>query len=112
MGIQELPENYESWLQHRQQHLKTDLAKSSYTIDLYRQYRRHLGLVRHWLLLQVQELVCPPRVKELLGLKANPVIPPAMLAYKFSRLIKADELIKAVFLPTQYKQEIKALDKN
>ncbi|MGB7785332.1 MAG: oxygenase MpaB family protein [Salinimicrobium sp.] len=112
MGIKQLPKNFDAWLDDRQQHLEQDLLESEFTTDLYRQYRKHLGPVRFWLLLQVQQMVCPPRVKELLGLKANPVIPPALLAYKFSRLLRADELIKAVFLPTQYKREIKALDRH
>lgn len=111
MGIEELPKHYDAWLQDRQRHLENDLLQSKYTTDLYRQYRRHLGPVRYWLLLQVQQLVCPQRVKDLLGLKTNLFIPPALLAYKLSRLLKADKLIKTVFLPKQYKQEIKALDR-
>lgn len=111
MGIDQLPGSYDDWLQDREQHLQKDLQKSDFTTDLYRQYRKHLGPVRYWLLLQVQQLVCPPKVKQLLGLKANPAVPPALLAYKLSRSLRADELIKAVFLPAQYKQEIKALDR-
>lgn len=110
MGIEDLPLNYEAWLQDRKGHLQNDLQKSDFTIDLYRQYRKHLGPIRYWLLLQVQQLVCPWRVKQLLELQANPVIPPALLAYKLSRLLKADALIKSVFLPSEYKQEIRDLD--
>ena len=112
MKIARLPHSYEEWLQDRQRHLENDLQKSKYSTDLYLQYRKHLGPVRFWLLLRVQELVCPQRVKELLDLKAHAAIPPALLAYKFSRLLQIDEFIKTMFLPSEYRQEIKALDRS
>lgn len=110
MTIQDLPGTYREWLPDRARHLQNNLAKGPYTVDLYKQYRKHIGGMRYWLLLQVQQLICPGRVRELLGLRPNPVIPPALSAYKLSRLLRADRLLKALFLPPDYKQEIRALD--
>ena len=110
MGIEDLPQHYEEWVPARKQHMEEDLAESRYSKDLYRQYRKHLGPVRYWFLLQVQELVCPPRVKELLGLKSNLIIPPALAAYKAGRLIKLDYFFKSLLLPEDYKEQIRELD--
>jgi hypothetical protein len=111
MHIRDLPETYDQWLPERQQHLERDLIKSEFTVDLYRQYRKHLGPVRYWFLLQVQQLECPQKVKDLLGLKRNLLIPPALQAYKISRSLNADEFLKALLLPTAYKEQIKDLDR-
>ncbi len=111
MNIQGLPQNYEEWAIQRIEHLERNLEKTDYSIDLYRQYRKHLGPIRYWFLLQVQELVCPPRVRKLLHLKANPVIPPALTVYKASRSIHLDSLFKSLLLPEDYKEQIRELDR-
>ena len=111
MGIPDLPETNAGWLSDRERHLQTDLQRSRYTVDLYRQYRKHLGPVRYWLLLQVQQLVCPPLVRDLLGLKGNPVIPPALAAYRWSRLLRMDQIVKPLLYPAAYKRQIRELDR-
>lgn len=111
MEITGLPNSYQEWLPSRKNHLQDDLARSRYTEDLYKQYKKHLGTIRFWLLLQVQKILCPPRVLELLQLKANPFIPPALVSYKFGRWIGMDHILKILFLPTEYKQQIAALDR-
>lgn len=110
MGIEALPQNYQEWLPQRRQHMEEDLVESRYSKDLYRQYRKHLGPVRYWFLLQVQGMVCPPRVKHLLHLTQNIIIPPALLVFKISRLIKLDYFFKSLLLPNDYKPQIKQLD--
>ena len=111
MHIEDLPETFEGWLTDRQQHLERNLEKSGFTVDLYQQYRNHLGPVRYWLLLQVQQLECPEKVKDLLGLRPNLIIPPALKAYKVSRLLHADVFLKALLLPAAYKEQIRDLDR-
>ncbi|WP_324721428.1 oxygenase MpaB family protein [Salinimicrobium sp. HB62] len=111
MGIEDLPKNYEDWLPQRKLHMEQDLAESRYSKDLYRQYRKHLGPVRYWYLLQVQGMVCPPRIKNLLHLKRNAVIPPALKFYRTGRKIKLDHLFKSLLLPKDYKEQIRELDR-
>ena len=110
MRIEDLPSNYNEWLADRHLHLKKDLEKSNFSKDLYTQYRKHLGPVRYWFLLQVQALVCPERVKQLLNLRLNPLISQALGVYKLSRRLKLDILLKSMLLPAAYKTEIKELD--
>ena len=56
MHIQELPDTYETFELMRTQHMETNLRVSDLTLDLYKQYRKHLGWVRYWLLKETQIL--------------------------------------------------------
>lgn len=111
MNLKELPTDYSEWLIAQQEHLHADLVKSNLTVDLFKQYRKHLGRFRYWLLLESQKLVVPGRVKELLGFKNNFRLRVILGFYKLSRIIKLDGLIKTIVLPAKYKAEIKALDR-
>ncbi|MEP6595128.1 MAG: oxygenase MpaB family protein [Ginsengibacter sp.] len=110
MELKALPENYIDWLKIRGEHLLHDLEESDYTIDLYKQYKKHLGGLRYKILLQGQILVVPKRVNELLRLGKTSWFSPLLSMYKISRKIKMDRLIKSIVLPADYKEEIKALD--
>jgi uncharacterized protein (DUF2236 family) len=110
MQLKELPANFTDWNKMRDSHLDNDLIKSDFTEDLYRQYKKHLGPVRYRLVLQVQIKLVPLRVNKLLGLKKNYWFSPLLKIYKFSRIFKADRLLKGALLPNQYKAQIMALD--
>ena len=111
MGIPDLPTSYPSWRVARARHLAADTAASAYTTDLYRQYRRHLGRPRYLLLRAVQGLVVPPRVRALLRLPAGVWIQPAVSAYKHTKQFSLSQLAKRALLPAEYKDRIKALDR-
>ncbi len=110
MKINGLPTSYREWLVMRQHHLQNDLLRSDYTIDLYKQYRKHLGPVRYNLLCEGQKLVVPPIVSKLLNFSRPGIIIPLLYSYKLSRKIKLDWLLKSIILPKEYKSEIKNLD--
>ncbi len=110
MGLKGLPFTFEAWETMRKEHLHRNLQQSHYTEDLFRQYRKHLGLLRYRLLLEAQILVVPPKVRGLLGLRRISFLNPLLGLYKLSRSIKADWLLKSLILPSNYKDEIKALD--
>jgi hypothetical protein len=110
MKISGLPSSYSAWLPVRESHLQNDLQKSHYTIDLYQQYKKHLGGFRFKLLKESQVLVVPPLVKDLLHLGNTSLLKPVVPLYTFTKLIHMDWLIKAILLPGAYKQQIKALD--
>jgi hypothetical protein len=98
------------WLPVRTSHLKEDLQKSDYTIDLFKQYKKHLGAMRYKVLIEAQKLVVPESVKTLMKFSNFSWLGPAVPMYKFSRLIKLDGLIKHLLLPSEYKAQIKELD--
>ncbi|HEX2609173.1 MAG TPA: oxygenase MpaB family protein [Flavisolibacter sp.] len=110
MGLVNLPASYVQWLPVRQQHLDQDLAESTYTTDLFRQYKKHLGAFRYRVLVQGQTLVIPERVRLLLHRSAFSWLQPVIPFYKLSRLIHMDKLIKALLLPPAYQQQIRKLD--
>ena len=110
MGLTGLPEAYPAWLQMREEHLQQDLVKSSYTQDLYKQYRKHLGPIRYRILLEAQILLVPDKVKELMGFRNLSLATPLLQTYKVSRVLKLDWFLKSIILPTAYQKEIKDLD--
>jgi ER-bound oxygenase mpaB/B'/Rubber oxygenase, catalytic domain len=110
MGLTELPLNYTDWLVSRRLHLDQDLVKSGYTDDLYKQYRKHLGGFRFFILKESQKLVCPPIVKKMLNIDSFSWASPLLALYKLGRVVRLDGAIKALLLPAKYKKEIKALD--
>jgi hypothetical protein len=110
MRLKGLPENYDEWLMMREQHLAEDLLRSHFTIDLYKQYRKHLGLTRFYLLKQVQALVAPKKVKQMLALRRNLFLIPLLTFYKFFKTVKLEKPLKELLLPDKYKAEIKGLE--
>ena len=110
MGVRVEVESFEEWEKMRQGYLHQHLKHSSYTDDLFSQYRKHLGLLRYGILLAVQALVAPQTVRELLGLRRIFLLSPLIGLFKLSRSMKLDWLLKALILPSGYKKEIKALD--
>lgn len=112
MGLKELPTNYIDWLPVRQQHLMNNLQKSEYTVDLFKQYKKHLGAMRFKVLIEGQKLVVPERVKELLDFSDFSFLTPVVPVYKVSRLMKMDWVLKNILLPNDYKDQINELDVN
>jgi len=110
MEIPQLPSGYDEWLEMYNSHLTSDLVHSSFTTDLFDQYRKHLGIVRYFILIQSQKLVVPPRVKELLHFGSPFFIRPLLKLYRLSRKVKADHILKFMLLPPLYKQRIRMLD--
>ncbi len=112
MGIKELPLNYSDWLLKRNEHLNQNLEKSTFTIDLYKQYKKHLGIIRYNILKEAQLLVAPKKVNQLLKLGEFSWLKPIIGLYKLSRTFKMDWILKSLILPAKYKVAIKELDKN
>ncbi len=112
MGLMELPQTYHEWLPVRETHLMNDLQKSEYTVDLFKQYKKHLGPMRFKVLIEGQKLVVPHRVKELLHFSDFSLLTPVVPVYKISRVMKMDSLLKNILLPSDYKDQINELDVN
>ncbi|NNF19602.1 MAG: DUF2236 domain-containing protein [Flavobacteriaceae bacterium] len=110
MGLEDLPGEYKQWLPERQAHLQNNLERSSFTQDLYRQYKRQLGPLRYRLLIEAQVLVSPSEVIELLKFRKTSLLIPAVPLYKLSRKFRLDGLVKTLLLPSKYKEQIAGLD--
>ena len=110
MHLKELPRTYLAWLPVREKHLQQDLIRSNFTVDLFKQYKKHLGAFRYKMLKEAQLLVVPPVVNQLLRLGSFSILKPVVPLYKLSRFLQMDWLIKTVLLPNAYKKQINALD--
>jgi hypothetical protein len=69
MHIPDLPSSYQAWLPVREQHMQNDLARSRYTTDLFRQYKKSLGVFRYHVMKEGQRLVLPETVLQLLNFR-------------------------------------------
>ncbi|WP_416442908.1 oxygenase MpaB family protein [Leeuwenhoekiella sp. A16] len=110
MRLKDLAPNYQSWLVQREEHLANDLEKSKYTKDLFKQYKKHLGTVRYFVLIEGQKLIIPDRVRILLGLSKISLLSFILPFYKLSRFLHLDNLIKKVLLPKKYETEINEIN--
>ena len=110
MGLKELPNNYNDWLPVRDAHLEENLEKSKFTIDLFKQYKKHLGAIRFNILLGVQKLIVPKIAKGKLFKNTISPLKLIIKMYKISRLVKMDSAIKNLLLPSEYKNQIKEID--
>lgn len=112
MGITQLPGTYSDWIPIRAQHLNNNLIYSELTQDLYKQYRKHLGWVKFGILKQVQIVMLPQAIKQLLCPAGKITISmPIAGAYKLLRRFKLDGTLKNILLPDEYKSEIGKLDR-
>jgi hypothetical protein len=110
MGLKNLPLSYLDFKIIREKHLKENLNNGELTKDLYKQYRKHLGVFRYKLLLESQILLVPNTVKQLKNFRKVSLLKPSIWLYKIFRNLNLDWLVKEMILPTAYKQDIKRLN--
>jgi len=111
LRVTELPANYAEWRGDRRRHLERDLAYSRHTALLFRQYRRHLGLWRYHLLLQVQSLLVPEEVRRLLYLTPNKLLPGLVQAYGIVERCHLQSVAHSLLIPPRYWAEVRKLEK-
>lgn len=111
MHLKDLPQSFSEFETMRKSHLEQDLSYGPYTKDLYQQYKKHLGVFRYFLLLETQKLITPKRVRNYLGLSEFSTLNLLLPVYKMSKTLKLDGLIKSLILPSEYKTDIKSLDR-
>ena len=110
MQIPGLPPTYEAWLPVRQQHMREDLVQSKYTRDLFVQYKRSLGAFHYHVMKEAQILVIPRTVRKLLQFRKFSLLTVVVPVYQLCKQLKLDGLVKALLLPGEYKEQIRALD--
>ena len=112
LHIPELPATYAEWQVDRQRHLERDLAYSRHTALLFRHYRRHLGFWRYELLLQVQALLVPDRVRRLLHLSPDKLLLPNLIrAYGIVDQFNLQSVIHSLLIPPRYWAEVRKFDR-
>jgi len=110
MQLVGLPENYHDWLIVREKQLTDNLYCSDFTLDLYHQYRKHLGPIRYFVLKQAQLLLVPGHVKQLLKLGNIHWLSPVLVIYKLLGFVNLQNILKNVILPPAYVAQVQAMD--
>lgn len=110
MGLDDLPTSMEAWDGMHKDLLENQLLLSENSKTLFRQYRKHLGSLRYYLLKEGQNLVVPSQVRSLLGFRRPSLLYLFIPFYKLSRLLGFDGFIKGLILPQKYQKQISALD--
>lgn len=110
MGIQDLPQEYASWVLDRERHMNHDLTYSQYSEKLFQEYRKHLGSMRYSILLSAQSLLVPEKVRVTMKLRSGALMKTLLPLYKVSRAISADWFFKKLILPPKYLQQVMDLD--
>jgi mpaB/rubber oxygenase-like protein len=109
--IPELPKNYAEWQEDRRRHLIRDLSYSKHSAMLYEAYRRHLGVWRYYLLLEVQALLVPNEVRGLLRLNSNKIISGLAQAYGIIGIAPLQSLVHTLLIPPRYWSDVRGFDR-
>lgn len=108
MHLQSLPLNYAEWLLSREEHLQKNLVKSNLSMDLFKQYKKHLGGLRYQMMLTLQSKLVPDKVKLLLRLRSNKFSAFMIAGYKLLKKIRMEVLLKKLFIPSAYISRIES----
>lgn len=111
MHLQDLPDNYASFQKTYGHHLDTRLERSHLTTDLYRQYRKHLGAFRYFVLLEVQRLIVSEPVNRILRLGKPRVAGLVLPIYKGLRRLGLHRPFMYVMIPKKFLPQFKEMAK-
>src|SRR5688572_18704670 len=111
LGVRELPETYADWQVDRRRHLVRDLSYSPHTALLFQQYRRHLGVWRYNLLLQVQAVLVPDEVRRLLRLSPNKLMLRLVQTYGLISPLNIQTVVHTLLVPPRYWAELRGFER-
>jgi len=111
LHVTELPETYSEWRRDRIRHLQRDLVYSRHTSLLYRQYRRHLGLFRYYILLEIQALLVPDEVRGMLRLSRNQLLSGLVRTYGIVEKLNLQSVLHTLLIPPTYWADVQKFDR-
>jgi hypothetical protein len=111
LAISDLPASYAEWQIDRRRHLVRDLHYSRHTALLFQQYRRHLGVWRYNLLLQVQAVLAPEEVRRLLRISPNRLMFRLVQTYGFISPLNLQTVVHTLLVPPQYWAELRGFER-
>ena len=82
-----------------------------YTDKLFQRYREQLGGWRYDLLRQVQGMLVPEPVSQLLDLPKHSLLRHSLGLYGLLNKLGLRSVVQRVLLPTDYLEQIRSLDK-
>ncbi len=110
MHIEDLPHDYAEWFKAYNYNLTANLKNSSFTSDLLKQYRKHLGLFRYFLLLDIQRMLVPAHVSKLLNLGRPKIVHRLIPVYRFIRKYPFHRYLILGMVPNKFKDQVRGMD--
>jgi len=111
MHIHDIPADYSTWAAIYESQLTRNLLKSSFTENLFQQYRKHLGAFRYFLLLEIQKMLVPKHVNNLLGLGRPRFVQLLLPLYRQIRKYGLHKPLILMMVPRKFVQQVKAMDR-
>lgn len=112
MHIAELPTTYADWKKIYEHQMKRNLAKTALTEDLFKQYRKHLGAFRYFLLLEIQRMLVSKQVNQLLGLGRPRIAHLLRPIYRFVRKFKLHKQLLLIMMPPKFRGHLREMDRD
>jgi uncharacterized protein (DUF2236 family) len=109
MHVRDIPADYSEWKETYEHQIIRNLMKSSFTEDLFRQYRRHLGAFRYFLLLDIQRMLLSKHVNELLGLGHPRFVRLLVPLYRQIRKYRLHEQLILMMVPRRFMKQVKEM---
>jgi len=109
MHIQDIPADYSDWKMTYEQQVIRNLLKSSFTDNLFQQYRKHLGAFRYFLLLDIQRMLLSKHVNELLGLGRPRFVQLLVPFYRMVRKYRLHEQLILMMVPRKFIKQVKEM---
>jgi hypothetical protein len=111
MHISDIPVNYSEWIRNYEVQITHSLLKSSFTRDLFQQYKKHLGAFRYFLLLDIQRMLVSKHVNSLLGLGRARMVQLLVPVYRRIRKYRLHKQLILMMVPGKFINQVKAMDR-
>lgn len=111
MHIHDIPAGYGKWKEMYDHQLTRNLQKSSFTENLFQQYRKHLGAFRYFLLLDIQKMLVSKHVNNLLGLGRPRFVQVLIPLYRQIRKFRLHKQLILIMVPRKFVNQVKAMDR-
>ena len=110
MNLDNIPSTYTDWLTSYRTHIDQNLVYSKYTEDLFHQYRKHLGWLKYFLLLEIQRMTVSPQVNRLLHLGKARIAKPLLIPYRWIRKFGWHRWLILLMIPARFKKQFREMD--
>ena len=111
MGVNFLPVDFANWEKNRAKHLETNYDKSDLSVKLLKSYRNHLGGIQYSILTEVQKILLPKKLNEILFENKESKIHSLIILYKKGKNIWPISNLKYYLLAKKYRNQLKEIEK-
>jgi hypothetical protein len=111
MGIPGIPDTYFRWELERAQTLKSNFNRSTYTVKLQESYRKNLGELRYWILVEIQKMMLDPKLLSMLQLTNKSWLRMPIGVYTLIKNSKVALWLIMQVIPKEFQKNLKQINK-